>query len=379
MSGLGSFLSLAFYVAAIFFPPAAGWLMLAAAAVSFADAREDMRRAKNQARDAYNASLADRLEMVDVSADQARTIVLGRVRCVEGVRRRWVSGANNQKLTMVVSFAGHEIDGFEQFFFDDVALTLDGSGYVTTAPYAKSRDEAASYTGTLDGSGGGSFTLPYTPVAGSVSAVTPVGSGEYYYELPCTVVSVVGNVVTLSGGPAANAVNIVYARTIVTPTARIRPYLGTTTQNIGSALASEYPGKITSTDKFAGIACAVVDIDYDPDVYPQGRPNVTALLRGAKVYDPRKDSTQSGGSGAHRAADATTWEFSENPALHALHYARAASAKCSHASAWLGLSAGTARRRSTAERNCFSCTSTAAMRTSACSCSAPAVSPATRS
>ncbi|MFO1268544.1 MAG: hypothetical protein U1F67_18335 [Rubrivivax sp.] len=172
-------MSLAFYVAAIFFPPAAGWLMLAAAAISFADAREDMRRAKNQARDAYNASLADRLEMVDVSPTRrAHHRARPRALHVEGVRRRWVSGANNQKLTMVVSFAGHEIDGFEQFFFDDVALTLDGSGYVTTAPYAKSRDEAADYTGTLDGSGGGSFTLPYTPVAGSVSAVTPVGSGE---------------------------------------------------------------------------------------------------------------------------------------------------------------------------------------------------------
>ncbi|MFO1286791.1 MAG: hypothetical protein U1F49_09805 [Rubrivivax sp.] len=69
-----------------------------------------------------------------------------------------------------------------------------------------------------------------------------------------------------------------------------------------------------------------MDIDYDPDVYPQGRPNVTALLRGAKVYDPAQGPQHAVlAAAARRAADATTWEFSENPALHALHYARAAS------------------------------------------------------
>ena len=50
-------------------------------------------------------------------------------------------------------------------------------------------------------------------------------------------------------------------------------------------------------------------------VWKDGAPrNVRAVVKGKKVYDPRKDSTN-GGSGTHRLTDATTWEWSDNPAL----------------------------------------------------------------
>lgn len=50
-------------------------------------------------------------------------------------------------------------------------------------------------------------------------------------------------------------------------------------------------------------------------------PAIGAIWKGVKVYDPRLDSTYSGGSGSHRIADESTWEYSRNPALHALTYA----------------------------------------------------------
>jgi hypothetical protein len=51
-------------------------------------------------------------------------------------------------------------------------------------------------------------------------------------------------------------------------------------------------------------------------VWSQGAPrNIRAVVKGKKVYDPRLDSTQTGGSGSHRLADPTTWEWSDNPAL----------------------------------------------------------------
>src|SRR3546814_5056335 len=40
-----------------------------------------------------------------------------------------------------------------------------------------------------------------------------------------------------------------------------------------------------------------------------------------RVYDPRKDSTYPGGSGSHRALNESTYEWSDNPALHALTWA----------------------------------------------------------
>ena len=45
------------------------------------------------------------------------------------------------------------------------------------------------------------------------------------------------------------------------------------------------------------------------------RPNFRWVVRGKRFYDPRKDSTVPGGSGAHRWTNPATWEWTENPAL----------------------------------------------------------------
>ena len=49
-----------------------------------------------------------------------------------------------------------------------------------------------------------------------------------------------------------------------------------------------------------------------------------AQIKGSKLYDPRLDSTIPGGSGTHRFADPSTWEFSVNPKLAELLYLRGA-------------------------------------------------------
>lgn len=59
--------------------------------------------------------------------------------------------------------------------------------------------------------------------------------------------------------------------------------------------------------------------------FPHGVPNVTAEIKGAKVYDPRKDSTSSIydsslGVSDHRTDDEDTWEWSDNPVLCLLDY-----------------------------------------------------------
>lgn len=277
------------------------WLAVAGRIIVAGDAAVQSRRAKRQARAAANAALQDRLEMVDVTPDQARTIVLGRVRTVEGVRRRWVSGENSQRLTLIVSFAGHEIDGFEQFFFDDVPLQLDAAGYVQTEPYLKGRRETESAFGTLDGNGAAVINLPRVPIAGTVRAVQRNDDLPGNATTAATVVGVAGQAVTVSGFAGA-PVTVIYEYTVGTSSARIRSFAGAPGQNVGATLAAEYPGKISASDRFAGMAVAVVDIDFDPDVYVQGVPNVTAVLRGAKVLDVR--------------TGVTAW--SENPALH--HY-----------------------------------------------------------
>ena len=78
----------------------------------------------------------------------------------------------------------------------------------------------------------------------------------------------------------------------------------------------------TSTHILNGIAYLRVKMVWDEDrvKFPNGVPNVSAIIKGKKVYDPRKDSTSSVydsslGTGTHRADTASTWEWSQNPAL----------------------------------------------------------------
>jgi hypothetical protein len=296
------------------------WFLVEATAVSSYDARLQRKRANAAARDAYNRGLKDRQLMLDILADAPRTMVLGRVRTVEGVRRRFVSGENSETLVMVVSFAGHEIDGFEKFWFDDVELTLDEGGYVQTLPYASLDSELQTLPVTLDSNGGGTFTVQGPVVSATVRAFARDDNGGALITRQLTA-SGSGTTITVSGGIPEESVILDWQRTIGNVSARIRPFLGTADQNIGAILAAEYPSApITADDKFAGIACVILELTFDQNVFPTGIPGLTALIRGAKVFDPRKVEPSS--SNAHDINDPSTWQWSENPALLAYHYAR---------------------------------------------------------
>lgn len=77
-----------------------------------------------------------------------------------------------------------------------------------------------------------------------------------------------------------------------------------------------------SAYKLSAKAAAVVTMRWDKDMkkFSAGVPELTAIVRGVKVYDPRLDSTYPGGSGSCRINDETTFVYSENPSLHALTY-----------------------------------------------------------
>ena len=274
-----------------------------AAAMYAAGVAISIKEQRDAARKAYNASLKDRTVMLQAQVDAPRTMVLGRVRGVEGMRRPpWTTGTHSEKLTMIVSFASHEIDAFERFYADDTPLDLDGDGWVTTERWTKGRNKTDSYTSALNGSGTASFVVSHTPTGdGEAIAFDPGGNGS-----TTLTISRVGTSVTVSGGPAGSQFTYVYPWRQSTPVMRIRPYLGGAGQNLYASIGAEYPGKMRSTDHFEGIALAVIDLIYDQDVFPQGIPNITALMRGAKVLDPR--------------TNLTAW--SENPALLAYHWAR---------------------------------------------------------
>lgn len=266
-------------------------------------AANQRRKARRRAIDAYNASLQDRLVMTAL-ADGRRSRVYGRVRNVDGVVFKQTHGANKEYYTLVISLAGHEIDAIEDVYFGDTKVTLDGSGYVTTMPWAGSTVVDAQTTMTVT-DGSGSVVLPNTPIAGSVSVVTQTSGAldEQSYSVTPTVT---GSTVSVSGTPVNGTWLVSYQYSQDVPKARVRKYLGGPSQDLYADLADVVgTDLLLSTDKFAGDACLIVTLQYDQDVFPTGVPQISAVIRGAKVLDPR--------------TGVTAW--TENPALIARDWA----------------------------------------------------------
>jgi hypothetical protein len=96
--------------------------------------------------------------------------------------------------------------------------------------------------------------------------------------------------------------------------------LGTTTQAALAIPSSDWPSDATGK----GIAHYGLLWDFDSDngkeKLSSGIPTrITQVIKGVKVYDPRKDSTN-GGTGSHRVNDSSTWEWSANWALIVVNY-----------------------------------------------------------
>lgn len=270
-----------FISAALAFAEVITWKMAVMTAFSYGVGQYQQSRARRQARDQYNNSLKDRLVMT-ATVDRARSRAYGRVRNVDGILFKATWGPKRAYYTWVVALAGHEIDGIEQLYFNDVPLTLDAQGYVLNEPWNLNQNairQAASIP-----AGSNSVTLPVEPAAGSVLAVAQTQTGDV--TIPVTVV---GNVVQTDSLYAGVVKQVLYNEQQNLKRAVVKLYNGGDGQDLSAALAADMPDLIVpGKHRFEGIACLRVDLYYDQDAFASGPPNpVTAVFRGAKVYDWR--------------------------------------------------------------------------------------------
>jgi len=102
----------------------------------------------------------------------------------------------------------------------------------------------------------------------------------------------------------------------------VRRYVGTDSQTADYILTTANPFQWTAAHRGRGVAYIALQFQYDQAVWKNGKPEITCLVEGAKVYDPRLDSTQTTipGSGSQRVNDSTTWTYSTNPALCLANY-----------------------------------------------------------
>ncbi len=169
-------------------------------------------------------------------------------------------------------------------------------------PYGPATTASHSETFTIV-TGSDTFTTSAIPDVGTVYAATVLTSPTANDSVPVAIAGLSGNHVTITGaaGQIGRQVNIHYQTTTGVSKARVRKYLGTSTQTADAALISHFPGIWTANHKATGVAYLVVELDYDDGTFAGGIPEVSAVVRGMKCYDPRTSTTA----------------WTENPALHA--------------------------------------------------------------
>jgi hypothetical protein len=108
------------------------------------------------------------------------------------------------------------------------------------------------------------------------------------------------------------------------PTKRYRAVFnlhhGATSQTADPMLRASVASEWTTAHKLNGITYIACAFEYDTKAIFKGVPQLTVVVKGQKVYDPRLDSTVTGGSGSQRLATPSTYAWNDNAACCFLSY-----------------------------------------------------------
>lgn len=252
----------------------------------------------------FGSGLEGRKQMVR-SPIAARTTIYGKAKVSGPIVFAGTTGDKNAHLHLVVPLASHEIDGVDAWYFGDDKLTLDGADFINHEPYVYTTEhaETASFT-LLPGQETNTVDLAPLLPAGAimgrvmdVMALAPYEAGSQIggvqlglsYTLDGTAVT--ANTHNVSDAFTQLLVHYTWD-TIDSSVARIKLVNGAADQAAQPDLVAEC-GEIgwDDTHRLRGIAYAYARLKYDPEAWPYGIPNISAVVRGKLVYDPRTATT----------------------------------------------------------------------------------------
>ncbi len=233
----------------------------------------------------YSSEVRGRTQVVR-SAVTPHRVIYGQCMVSGPLVAAFSAGDTNKFLYLVIVLAAHEV-----LEIGDVYL---GSNLSTDDTYRDKSSTTGSYTVgsdqtiTIESAFYGSPTviIPGAPSSGEVDPGTPA--------VPITDFTISGRRLTFAdSGLVGTSVNVTYLKTYV----QITKYLGTLDQAADPDLIADAQDKTgnaawTTAHTLTGRAYLIVRLEFNTDAYPQGIPNIKAVVKGVKdIYDPRSETT----------------------------------------------------------------------------------------
>ncbi|WP_367394519.1 phage tail protein [Cupriavidus sp. Agwp_2] len=204
------------------------------------------------------------------------------------------NGKKNQFMHLVIALADHECDDIEEVYLGEDPVGPLRDAMPIGGKFVKVTAEAKTYTyNVVGGQASATVNIGVAPsqVTGCVAMVSG-GEGFGDQQVPISAVWNSGSpIVQFPSIPAgAGQVILMYEMHTTKSLVRINKHLGSPDQLADSNLYSEVP-QWTVDHRLRGVCYLYVRLEYDPDIFPNGIPNVKAVVRGKRVYDPRNGNT----------------------------------------------------------------------------------------
>ncbi|WP_181925777.1 phage tail protein [Cupriavidus taiwanensis] len=203
------------------------------------------------------------------------------------------NGKKNQFMHLVVALADHECDAIEEVYLgEDPVGGLDAGGFVTGGRFLKASGESRTHSKTIPG---GQTQVTYDLDETVYRVISAAGYSDrmgFVQEFAYTVDWYQGSkTVTVHGiDPGTQVVVITYEALRTNALVRVKKHLGAPDQAADGDLVAEVPGW-TWDHRLRGVCYVYLRLEYDADVFPNGLPNVKAVVRGKRLYDPRTGGT----------------------------------------------------------------------------------------
>lgn len=258
--------------------------------------QDQARKAKNRAKDAYNAALQDR--MTTIQGGSAPWQIIYGETWVSPVMVAAVltSGDKDQYKHVVYVWAAHECESILDFTLAGKSVSVGSTGHVNAGKWAGEGTDSDSELVTLSATG--TVDLDRYPER-LICLAEDKANPEILYRNDVVLTHLAGGEggrITVKPEFVATWANrrvwVNYeVPQVATPTMRVRHHLGAADQVADAGLLTDCPADWKASDRGRGLCYSVVRYDLNEEEFQGGPLEARAKIRGRKVYDPRTATT----------------------------------------------------------------------------------------